>query len=226
MARHEIGCDEFCQPRRPCSCPARLRDEQVIKEMNARGLGLAEMSAETLVQALKIRGYAMTDQQLREECERRFAGPVNEYTRVREALDDVFKVCAAFGLREGERVDLWLKETLEHAHLGTCVERNRILTEQRDALTRDRAEYIRRAEAAERQLEILTGPRGFTTARESSNHTQAMLDALRRQMLADISDISGIDSVTRGDVESGPGIDPRPDNSISHLPEDLLCDDE
>jgi hypothetical protein len=60
----------------PC---ANVSDEWVTAEMNRRGLGLAKMSTETLLQALKIRGFdaagealmVVSDQEMRAEMDRR-----------------------------------------------------------------------------------------------------------------------------------------------------------
>ncbi len=87
-----------------------------------------------------------------------------------------------------------------------------MVQKQRDDLQRSVEEWKLRAEAAERQLEILTGPMSASAALDDGEMMKWIGSESRRLKRALAT-------------EAGPGIDPRPDNSIAHLPEDLLCED-
>lgn len=66
--------------------------------------------------------FSLTDAQLRAECERRFAGPVNEYTRLRKASDEAIEVLTkdrdewkrrAEAAEELVKTDYWQKRAIE-----------------------------------------------------------------------------------------------------------------
>jgi len=139
-------------------------DDQLRAEVVRRNIGVPISSSRFSIQELQSEAEArgvkawFSDDELRAECERRFAGPVNEYTR---------------------------------------------LADEHHKTTAERDEWKRRAEAAEAK-------------------------ASEVQRVADFWADKSIAIQRDREREHGPGLaalDTRPDNSIAHLPEDLLCED-